>query len=175
LLSELSAYTIQANTSCFRPFKQVIRFAWVLALFKAGSKTAISSAIIAITTSNSTNVKPAIFFFELVQVFINTLSLLAPSGVSFCSSCQAPASGGTITLYSQIYQITNPKTTVYFSTNTEIFAYPAAIYRTKSSPVREGETSPRAGPPQAESSAAFNLATTGFLGYKAVRQTLKAL
>jgi len=40
---------------------QWIRLAWSLAMFKAGIRIAISTAMMAITTNSSINVKPAFF------------------------------------------------------------------------------------------------------------------
>jgi hypothetical protein len=141
-----SAYDIHPNESCLRPLRQTIRFAWVLALAKAGSKTAINNAIIAITTNSSTNVNPSSLalrwagplklFLELRRLFIIAKTLLScpvylkgfiPSGILTDSHRPTLAPGGTITLYSFIYQIPAPKTTANFSIDTEILAHPARV------------------------------------------------
>jgi hypothetical protein len=55
------AYNVQAIFSCLASFMQVMVLALCFALFKTGSNNAARIAIIAMTTSNSINVKPKIF------------------------------------------------------------------------------------------------------------------
>ena len=59
VLSLLSpAYMIQASVNCFVLFMQLIAQAFCFALLKAGNNIAARIAIMAMTTSNSINVKP---------------------------------------------------------------------------------------------------------------------
>ena len=90
------------NTSCLRPLRHTIRFAWVLALARAGSKSPINNAIIAITTSSSTNVNPFAIFCIIADLHKKPLL----SDIFFPLN-QLKASGGTITLY--FINIPNPR------------------------------------------------------------------
>src|ERR1700677_3307775 len=72
------AYIVQASANCFWLLKQVDCVAFSLARANAGSNIAAKMAIMAITTSNSINVKP---FF--IAVFDTTGYPFLSSSIDF--------------------------------------------------------------------------------------------
>src|SRR6266516_3483717 len=62
-----STYMIQASWSCLRLFRQTMAWALALARLNAGRSSAAKMAIIAITTSSSTKLKPLIDSRKLVE------------------------------------------------------------------------------------------------------------
>src|ERR1700691_1192241 len=71
-------YIVQASANCFWLIKQVACVAFSLARANAGSNIAAKMAIMAITTSNSINVKP---FF--IAGFVTTGSPFLSNSIDF--------------------------------------------------------------------------------------------